>query len=62
MRPVSRKERTAFEQGMIEGWRHIRAICNACIRAHIEEKKRLNRVSKQGEGKDDKGRGFKKNF
>ena len=42
----SRKERVAFEQGMIEGWRHIKAICNSCIRAHLGERKRLNRVRK----------------
>jgi len=54
MRPVSRKERIAFENGIIEGWRHIKAICNSCIKAHMEEKKRLNRASKIREGKDER--------
>jgi hypothetical protein len=51
MRDNSRKERIAFEQGMIEGWRHIRSICNCCIEAHIEERKRLNKIRKKIEQK-----------
>ncbi len=51
MRGSSTKEQIAFEQGMIEGWRHIRAICNSCIKAHIEDLKMLNRVRKSVEKK-----------
>ena len=46
MRGDSQKEKIAFEQGLIEGWRHIKAICNACIKAHIEDRKRLSRARK----------------
>jgi len=50
---ISKKERLAFENGIIEGWRHIKAICNSCIKAHREEKKRLNLANKIREGKDE---------
>jgi len=33
----------AFEKGMIEAWRHIRSVCNSCIKAHKEELKRIRR-------------------
>ena len=39
----SLKEQIAFEQGLIEGWRHLRAICNACIAAHIKYLKVLRK-------------------
>jgi len=39
----------AFEKGMIEGWIHLRSVCNSCIKAHKEELKRIRR-------RDDKGR------
>ena len=36
----------AFEKGMIEAWRHIRHVCNGCIKAHKEEIKRIRKEDK----------------
>jgi len=30
-----------FEKGMIEAWKHIKNICNLCIKSHKEEIKKL---------------------
>lgn len=35
-----------FEKGMIEAWRHIRHVCNGCIKAHKEEMKRIKKEDK----------------
>ena len=43
----SHKERLAFEQGMIEGWRHIKTVCNLCIKAHKEYLKVLRKRGKE---------------
>ena len=29
-----------FEKGMIDGFKHIKNICNACIKAHKESMRR----------------------
>jgi hypothetical protein len=40
-KPTPLQELIIYEKGMIEAWRHIKTICNLCIRAHKEEIKRL---------------------
>ena len=33
-------QHVAYENGMIHAWKHIRNMCNACIKAHKEELKK----------------------
>ncbi len=35
-----------FEKGMIKAWRHVRNLCNSCIKTHREEltKKRIKEL------------------
>jgi len=35
------QELLIYDEGTIEAWRHIRNICNLCIKARKEEIKRL---------------------
>ncbi len=40
-RTITIQDCIIYEEGMIDGWKHIKNICNLCIKVHKKEIKRL---------------------
>lgn len=46
-RAITKQDCIIYEEGMIDGWKHIQNICKVCIKTHKEEIKKLARRKKK---------------